>query len=327
MSSVNILISVDFSEAQPKTSSLDLISFVHRQGWTAHALCLGANKENLEKIKNAGAQKIFFHSQKPANPQVLIPFLYDLVKEQKPTLVLASSSQHNLELFPRLAMRLKSPFLSDCLSLKQTEKIWLIEKSLYAGKCTAHCTVDSSPDKTPIILMRPHQVQQQQTINPKTDVSITELTWNFIEKGNYTLTQRKHVQKNKRPDLTEAQIIVSGGRGMKGPEHFKLLEDLSDVLGPQTAVGASRAVTDAGWCSHTMQVGQTGKTVSPQLYIACGISGAIQHLAGMSSSRIIVAINKDPQAPLFQKCHYGIVGNLFDIIPLLIKELKPVKIK
>ena len=326
MSSVNILISVDFSEAQPKPSSLDLISFVHQQGWTVHALCLGTNKESLEKIKKAGAQKIFLHSQKPSNPQVLIPFLYDFVKEQKPTLVLASSSQHNLELFPRLAMRLKSPFLSDCLSVKQKEKTWLIEKSLYAGKCTALCTLDSSPDKTPIILMRPHQVQQK-TTSPKPDSSVTELTWNFTEKDNYTRTQRKHIQKNKRPDLTEAQIIVSGGRGMKGPEHFKLLEDLADVLSPQTAVGASRAVTDAGWCPHTMQVGQTGKTVSPQLYIACGISGAIQHLAGMSSSRIIVAINKDPQAPLFQKCHYGIVGNLFDIIPLLIKELKTEKIK
>ncbi len=325
MSSVNILISVDFLEGQPKTSSLDLISFVRQQGWMAHALCLGTNKESLEKITETGAEKIFFHSQKNPNPQILAPFLYNFVKEQKPALILASSSQHNLDLFPRLAMRLKSPFLSDCLSLKQTEKAWIIEKSLYAGKCTASCTLESSSDKTPIILMRPHQVQQQQTTSQNRDNSITELTWNFTENDNYTLTQKKQTQKTKRPDLTEAQIIVSGGRGMQGPEHFKLLEDLADTLGPQTAVGASRAVTDAGWCPHTMQVGQTGKTVSPQLYIACGISGAIQHLAGMSSSRIIVAINKDPQAPLFQKCHYGIVGNLFEIIPFLIKELKTVK--
>ena len=321
MSSVNILISVDFLEGQPKASSLDLISFVHQQGWIAHALCLGTNKENLEKIKTAGAQKIFLHSQKSLNPQVLIPLLYDFIKEQKPALILASSSQYNLELFPRLAMRLNSPFLSDCLSIKQTEKNWLIEKSLYAGKCTAYCTLASFPDKAPIILMRPHQVQRQQT-NLNKNSSIIELTWNFTENDNYILTKKKQSKQNKRPDLTEAQIIVSGGRGMQGPEHFKLLEDLADLLGPETAVGASRAVTDAGWCPHTMQVGQTGKTVSPQLYIACGISGAIQHLAGMNSSRIIVAINKDPQAPLFQKCHYGIVGNLFDIIPNLIKELK-----
>ena len=319
MSLTKVLIPVEFSNKQAKKSSLDLLSFAFHQKWKVTALCLPANKDCLEKVKKAGVQEVFFSSKNIFHPQLLTCLLSDFIAQQEPNLILASSSQYNMELFPRVAARLSLPFLSDCLSVKYTDTKWLIEKSLYAGKCQAHYSFDSHPP--PLILMRSHQVGQHKT-NLNNDCSVQELNWNVQENNDYQLTRQVQKQQYKRPDLTEAQIIVSGGRGMQKPENFKLLEELANLLGPETAIGASRAVTDAGWCPHSMQVGQTGKTVSPRLYIACGISGAIQHLAGMNHSQTIVAINKDPSAPLLQKCHYGLIGDLFEIIPHLIKELK-----
>ena len=321
MSSVKIFVPVALCpEGKAKKPDLDILSFACQQGET-WAFCMGGGEDSLalKQIKERGAHKIFFLPQKILSPKNLSPFLSQLIKEQEPNLILSAHSPFWLERLSRVAFRLKRPFISDVLSLKKQVEGWTAEKSLYSGKCQALCHL--KPNKPAgFILMRAKD--ETFSIAKKNFHSLTKLDWECSEDSTEKRTSLKAGAQSKRPDLTEARIIVSGGRGMQDPKNFKLLEELADLLGPQTAIGASRAVTDAGWRPHSTQVGQTGKTVSPRLYIACGISGAVQHLAGMSGSQTIVAINKDPSAPIFQKSHYGLKGDLFEILSHLISALK-----
>jgi len=229
--------------------------------------------------------------------------------------VFLASNVHGRDLAARVSARLEAGQLSDCIELAVEEGAVIAVRPVYAGK--ARVRVRPTSDRfvvTPRVNMfAPPEANGScdsiDTFDPDVEESDVKAPVLSFEE-----------RRSDRPELTEAEIIVSGGRGMKGPENFHLIEGLAEAFG--AAVGASRAVVDAGWRPHSEQVGQTGKTVSPNLYVACGISGAIQHLAGMSSSKYIVAINKDAEAPIFKVADYGVVGDVFEVIPALTEEVK-----
>ncbi|MBU2028206.1 MAG: electron transfer flavoprotein subunit alpha/FixB family protein [Proteobacteria bacterium] len=237
-----------------------------------------------------------------------------VVKENDPAILLFGASTQGKDLSGRLVGKLATGLATDCTDVKIVDGKLLAVRPMYAGKCFGEITISSFP--------------QMATLRPNVFPAVENAKAGTVVKFDPALaagqlkTKILEVQKDTggKVDLTEANIIVSGGRGMKGPENYVILEELAAVLG--ATVGASRAAVDAGWRSQRDQVGQTGKVVSPNLYIACGISGAIQHLAGMSSSKFIVAINKDAEAPIFAKADYGIVDDLFKVVPELTKECK-----
>lgn len=240
--------------------------------------------------------------------------LAEVAKREGASMLFLPASQMGKDVTPRIAVRLEAGVATDCTSLTVQNNEVIATRPVYAGKSNVNVKVNSA---IKIYTLRPN-VFTASPVDGTTAV-IENVTVDLSD-ADFTAKVSSVKINTGRPDVTEASIVVSGGRGMKGQEHFHLIEQLADVLG--AGVGASRAVVDAGWRPHDEQVGQTGKTVSPMLYIACGISGAIQHLAGMSSSKFIVAINKDKDAPIFQFADYGIVGDVFEILPALADELK-----
>jgi len=247
---------------------------------------------------------------------VLLPEL----RNSHPGLVILPTTTHGKELAPALATSLGSGLATDCISLEYDEGSGIkVRRPVYAGKAIS--TLVFLGNQTHVVTLRPNIFR-----NTDGPVSVAGITENLRtqEPPSPLLLKVKEIVKDAGTslDITEARIVVSGGMGMRGPENFKLLEDLAATLG--AAVGASRPVVDNKWRKYSNQVGQTGRTVAPDLYIACGISGAVQHLAGMSSSKCIVAINKDANAPIFSVADYGIVGDALEIIPLLTEEFKKV---
>lgn len=246
--------------------------------------------------------------------------LNKLAQAETPQAILLGNTAIGKDLAPRLAQRLGVGMASDCTGMGADEKDFLkFKRPIYGGKAFAELTLTEKPV---VATIRPNTFPSgAPDASHKAEVVQMEAS---IDADDVRAVVKDVVMAAAlRPELIEAEIIVSGGRGMKGPENFVLLEECADAIG--AAVGASRAAVDAGWREQKFQVGQTGKTVSPTLYIACGISGAIQHLAGMGSSKVIVAINKDPEANIFNLADYGIVGDLFEIVPLLTEEFKKLR--
>jgi electron transfer flavoprotein alpha subunit len=278
---------------------------------------LGSGMEDAaQPLKQYGADKIM-----TADDPRLAEYLTDryataaaqIIDQTAPALILLGASTQGKDLAARLSARLDAPMGMDCLSITLEGESVKVARPMYGGKVMAEVLLEGTPK---IAVIRPNAMsiaeKEGDGLMEKIEVNLREPRLKFVEK---TLETGKC-------ELTEADVIVSGGRGMGGSD-YTLLEDLAELLGG--AVGASRSAVDEGWRPHADQVGQTGKTVSPNLYIACGISGAIQHLAGMSTSKVIVAINKDPEAPLFMKADYGIAGDLFEVLPYIAKELRKLK--
>ncbi|MFI5251429.1 MAG: electron transfer flavoprotein subunit alpha/FixB family protein [Bacteroidota bacterium] len=241
----------------------------------------------------------------------------EIARKESGSVLFFPASQMGKDLAPRVAAKLDAGVAADCIAVKVEGGDIIATRPVYAGKAMIDLKVASA---IKIFTLRPN-VFTASPVNGGT-VSVEKVLVNLTDADFIVKVTGTKINAG-RPDVTEASIIVSGGRGMKAPENFQLVEKLADAFGG--AVGASRAVVDAGWRPHDEQVGQTGKTVSPTLYVACGISGAIQHLAGMSSSKYIVAINKDKDAPIFQVADYGIVGDVFEVMPPLIEEVKKIQ--
>ncbi|MEH7255126.1 electron transfer flavoprotein subunit alpha/FixB family protein [Neobacillus niacini] len=237
---------------------------------------------------------------------------------EKPEAVVMGHTAIGKDVSPRLAVKLNAGLVSDVVAIENVDGEPVFTRPIYSGKAYEKKQVEEG---VVLATIRPNNILVLETDSSR----IGEIRSVQVEIKNLRTVIKEVVRKSTgKVDLSEAKIIVSGGRGVKSIEGFKALEELAEALG--AAVGASRGACDAGYCDYSLQIGQTGKVVTPDLYFAIGISGAIQHLAGMSNSKVIVAINKDPEAPIFDVADYGIVGDLFEVLPLLIKEMKSVAV-
>lgn len=327
----NIWVFIETEEGKVKSVGLELLNpgrmLAEKAGEKLVAVILGKeNDEAVELVRKYGPDQIISVEGKEYEKYSFDAYTYamtTLVEKYSPSAILIGATNNGRDFGPRLSCRLKTGLTADCTSLDYDAETGNVAwtRPAFGGNLMA---VIMCPNTRPQIgTVRPG-VFKKETVDGKNPEIVKENIEVPEEMIRTKLIKSVREAVTGAMNLEDAEIIVSGGRGMGGPENFKILEELATVLGG--AVGASRAAVDAGWIGHAHQVGQTGKTVGPKIYIACGISGAIQHLAGMSGSDCIIAINKDPEAPIFKVADYGIVGNLFEVLPILTEEIKKSKV-
>ncbi|MFI6597929.1 electron transfer flavoprotein subunit alpha/FixB family protein [Nonomuraea sp. NPDC050536] len=311
-----ILVLVEQVDGEVKKVTLELLTLARSLGspsavWAGPGLTDAATA----KLAEYGAEKVYNAPSSDVVDYVVAPraeLLAQLVADKSPAAVLVASTAEGKEIAGRLAVKTDSGVITDAVGLGEG---FVADQSIFGGGVNVRSRVAKG---TPIVAVRPNSTAPAPAAGAG---AVEEVSLSLSEGAKAAkIVDRVKQDKGARPELTEAAIVVSGGRGVGSAENFSVIEGLADALG--AAVGASRAATDAGWYPHQFQVGQTGKTVSPQLYIAAGISGAIQHRAGMQTAKTIVAINKDPEAPIFELADYGVVGDLHQVVPQLTEEVR-----
>ncbi|MGI5287323.1 electron transfer flavoprotein subunit alpha/FixB family protein [Nonomuraea polychroma] len=311
-----ILVLVEQVDGEVKKVTLELLTLARTLG-TPSAVWAGPGitPDAKARLAEYGAEKIYVAPAGDIVEYVVAPkaeLLAQLVADRSPSAVLVAATAEGKEIAGRLAVKTDSGVITDAVGLGEG---FVADQSIFGGGVNVQSKVRKG---TPIVAVRPNSTAPVPAAAAGAEEEISVALSEAAKAAR--IVERVKQEKGARPELTEAAIVVSGGRGVGSAENFSIIEELADALG--AAVGASRAATDAGWYPHQFQVGQTGKTVSPQLYIAAGISGAIQHRAGMQTAKTIVAINKDPEAPIFELADYGVVGDLHQVVPQLTEEVK-----
>ena len=318
---MSVLIFIDHSEGQIKKASLEALSYgaalAAQLGTTAEGILLGTVSTDLATLGKYGIKKVHQAADKTLDAldaQVYAKIIADAATQSGATVLVFSNNFNGKAVAPRVAVRLKAGLVTGAVALPDTSNGFVVKKNVFSGKAFAHIGL-TSPVK--VIALNPNSYAIKEGEGASEVAAITATP--PAPKVKVTAA----TQATGEVPLTETELVVSGGRGLKGPENWGMVEELAKVLGAATA--CSRPVADAHWRPHHEHVGQTGIAIAPNLYIAIGISGAIQHLAGVNRSKVIVVINKDPEAPFFKAADYGIVGDAFEVVPKMIEAVKKLK--
>ncbi len=315
----NVLVVAEIKDGVLKKITKEMTSAAKKiaeaLGGQVEVLMIGDGSEKFAPdVASVGADKVIVAKASEFHPEGYANIIAAVAKEKGSKVILMPHTGQGKDYSPRVAVKLYAGIVADIVGISMDGGKVIAKKPIYSGKAYANIKVNTDVQ---VFTVRPNS---QEIVEKGAAGTVENTSHGFGDVKTKILSTS--MTGGSKIQLTEASIIVSGGRGMRGPENFPILQELCDVIG--AALGASRAAVDAGWISHSHQVGQTGKTVSPNCYIACGISGSIQHMAGMGSSKYIVAINKDPEAPIFKVATFGVVADLFEVVPALTKEFKKV---